>query len=228
MESFFHLPAGGAGTKKPLRSGLLTSQHTPTAASACAIGVISPAWAVKGGTPSPPTKYDLPSRSKESKSMPPNIEPPVPAGAGHHEGPRVRGSLADLKMNDRVTKSRCGAMVPWDSGRGVIMNIHVIGTVFVGLLLSGCTLPSWDSMTSYVGLGSTEQAEPSRAASTEAEAAPSPTPAAQGALTDDWCQRAAKTSSVDAANNGFDRRTQRRRAEATYRQCLASSGSAAR
>jgi len=45
-------PTHGAGTKKPLRSGLLTSQHTPTAASACAIGVISPAWAVKGGTPS--------------------------------------------------------------------------------------------------------------------------------------------------------------------------------
>jgi hypothetical protein len=38
----------------------------------------------------------------------------------------------------------------------------------------------------------------------------------------------AKADSVDAANNGFDAATQRRRAEASYRQCVESYGSAAR
>jgi hypothetical protein len=111
------------------------------------------------------------------------------------------------------------------------MNIRIIGAVFAGLLLCGCSLPSWDSMTTYVGLGPDDQATPPKAAPAEGtpdevNAAPTSTPAAQASPSDNWCEQIAKASAADAADNGFDLATQQHRAETTYRQCLASSGAA--
>ena len=117
---------------------------------------------------------------------------------------------------------------PADFESGIKMNCRIVVVVFAGLLLCGCTIPSWDQMTTYAGLRSAEQAAPPQAAPAEAEAATTSPSVTQASRSDSWCQQMAKADSVDAASNGFDAATQRRRAEASYRQCVASSGSAAR
>jgi hypothetical protein len=101
------------------------------------------------------------------------------------------------------------------------MNIRIVPAFFAAFLLCGCSY--WESATTYVGIGSTEQSEPPQAASQSADAAPTPAPADQAAKSDSWCQQIAKSARDDAAGNGFDSATQRRRAETTYRQCLGST-----
>ncbi|MDE2133028.1 MAG: hypothetical protein KGM97_00385 [Alphaproteobacteria bacterium] len=102
------------------------------------------------------------------------------------------------------------------------MNMRIIGAVFAGFLLAGCTDADWDHAMSYAGLGQSDQtASPQAAPADESVAAP--TPAAQASKSDDWCREIAKAAAADAAGNGFDAPTQQHRAEVTYRQCSESS-----
>ena len=118
------------------------------------------------------------------------------------------------------------------------MNIRIITAGLAAVLLCGCTDADWDRAMTYTGLGPSEQSEPSRgdqsaspqsepsrpvAARTEVVTAP--LAADQAAGPDSWCQQVAKSAADEAAGNGFDAATQRRRAESTYRQCV---GTAAR
>ena len=103
------------------------------------------------------------------------------------------------------------------------MNIRMIAMIFAGFLLCGCS--TWNGAMSYVGLGESDQdAQP--AAASAAERAPTPTPPAQASTPDDWCRQVSKAASEEAAGEGFDPATQQRRAESTYRQCIAPSGAA--
>jgi ABC-type uncharacterized transport system auxiliary subunit len=108
------------------------------------------------------------------------------------------------------------------------MNSRVIVVVLAGLLLCGCTAADWNHATSYVGLDQDDQAAPPRAAPAETQAATTSPSAAQASASDDFCQRMAKGESNDAASEGFDAATQRRRAESSYRQCIGYSGSTTR
>jgi len=104
------------------------------------------------------------------------------------------------------------------------MNIRIVTTVFAAFLLSGCSF--WERATTYVGVGPTPQSEPAsepaaQAAPDGAQPAEPPVAAAQP-RSDTWCQQIAKSASIEAADNGFDSATQRRRAESTYRQCVGS------
>ncbi len=109
------------------------------------------------------------------------------------------------------------------------MNMRIIGAVFAGLLLAGCTDADWDHAMSYAGLGQSDQTAP---ATEPVAATPAETPAAAGAAqvstSEAWCREIAKAASDDAAGNGFDAATQQHRAELTYRQCSEGSGSPTR
>ena len=105
------------------------------------------------------------------------------------------------------------------------MNTRVIATIFVGLLLSGCS--TWNGALSYVGLRDSNDAASPPAASTEAASAPAPAPLGRSSNQDDWCRQTAKAAGEEAAGEGFDAATQQSRADATYRQCMAPAGSAA-
>jgi len=113
------------------------------------------------------------------------------------------------------------------------MNIRIITMGFAAVLLCGCTDADWDHAMSYTGLGSSEQSEASQSEQSESprsvpartEVVSAPLAADQATRPDSWCQQVAKSAVDDAAGNGFDAATQRRRAEASYRQCI---GSAAR
>lgn len=98
------------------------------------------------------------------------------------------------------------------------MKMRIIGAVFAGLALAGCSDSDWNTTMSYVGLGQSDSAAQASAA---AEPVAAPTPAAS--KSDDWCREIAKAASDDAAGNGFDAATQRHRAKLTYRQCSESS-----
>jgi ABC-type sugar transport system substrate-binding protein len=108
------------------------------------------------------------------------------------------------------------------------MNIRVIGMVFAGLMLGGCSAADWDNATSYVGLGPDPQAAPPNTAPPAAEAAPTSPPVAQASPSNNWCQQVAKANAADAAESGFDVETQKRRAETSYKQCLGLSDPASR
>ena len=99
------------------------------------------------------------------------------------------------------------------------MNVRIIAVGLAAFLLCGCSY--WDYATTYVGLGPSEQSEP-RPVSAGTEVVTSPIPADQSAKSDTWCQQIAKSAHDEAAGNGFDSRTQRRRAESVYRQCVGS------
>ena len=97
------------------------------------------------------------------------------------------------------------------------MNIRIVPVVFLAFLLCGCS--TWNRATTYVGLRDSEPSEPPPAA-VEVYGAPATAPADQPSKSESWCQQVAKSAADDAAGNGFDAATQRRRAETTYRQCL--------
>ena len=101
------------------------------------------------------------------------------------------------------------------------MNVRIIAAGLAAFLLCGCSY--WNSATSYIGLGPSEQSEPPQPVPARTEVLTSPIPADQSARSDTWCQQIAKSAADEAAGNGFDSRTQRRRAEAAYRQCVGSS-----
>ena len=101
------------------------------------------------------------------------------------------------------------------------MNIRTVSVVLSAFLLCGCS--TWDSATSYVGLGQSEQSEPTQAAPENAAAAPTPAPADRTTRSDSWCQSVARSASKEAAGNGYDPATQQRSAVASYRQCRGTS-----
>ncbi len=103
------------------------------------------------------------------------------------------------------------------------MNIRMIAAVcFTGFLLCGCS--TWDDAMSSVGLRDAEDAAPSAAAPTTTQTAPP----AQASTPDDWCRQIGKAAGEEAAGEGFDLATQQKRAESTYRQCIAPAGAASR
>jgi hypothetical protein len=109
------------------------------------------------------------------------------------------------------------------------MRERVIGAIFAGLFLCGCSAADWDAdwdyATTYVGLEQSDRSMPPVAPSS----APSPSvTVASVSTSDDWCRRLANYEKEDAANDGFDLATQQRRADAAYRQCMGTTGSTAR
>jgi len=100
------------------------------------------------------------------------------------------------------------------------MNLRMIAMGLTAFLLCGCS--TWNSAMSYVGLRDSEQSEPSQPVPARTEVVTSPIPAMQSTESATWCQQIAKSARDEAAGNGFDSRTQRRRAESAYRQCVGS------
>jgi hypothetical protein len=130
-----------------------------------------------------------------------------------------------LEKNAIVANSQSG---PVDFENGINMNSRVIIVVLAGVLLCGCSSADWHHATSYVGLGQDDQAVPAKADPDDAEAATTSPSPGQASRSDDFCQRMAKGESNDAAADGFDAATQRRRAESSYQQCMETSGSTTR
>ena len=100
---------------------------------------------------------------------------------------------------------------------------RVIGAIFAGLFLCGCSAADWDYATTYVALGQADQPPPQSVA-----AAPLLIAQASTSSSDDWCRQLAKYEKEDAARDGFDVASQQRRADTTYHQCMGTNGSANR
>jgi hypothetical protein len=106
------------------------------------------------------------------------------------------------------------------------------------VLLAGCTDADWDHAFAYAGFGG-DQAKPAQADTAQADVAqanaPQPTapqpnapppnaatpPQTQAvaAAPDDWCAEVARAAATEAADQGFDRQTQKNRAQTAFQQC---------
>jgi hypothetical protein len=103
------------------------------------------------------------------------------------------------------------------------MKHRVMAVLLVAGLLGGCTEADWDSAFAYAGLG---PSKPDSASSQSAPDGPSYTAAPAASVTngpapvaDTWCIDVAKSAQLEAAQQGFDGATQRRRAMTTFNQC---------
>lgn len=92
------------------------------------------------------------------------------------------------------------------------------------VFLAGCTDADWDHALAYAGLGSDKAAQTSAAASAATPAGEATPPAPQTAAADGWCTEVAKAAEAEAAGQGFDKQTQKNRAQAAFQQCAHGQG----
>jgi hypothetical protein len=111
------------------------------------------------------------------------------------------------------------------------MNTKMLGRVAAlaaaVVMLCGCS--TWESTMSGLGLYGPEDVPPAPAMSAPTSQSRAPMPLAatpQTAQASDWCHQVAEQDRETAAENGFDRATQQRRYQTSYRQCrLVGAGS---
>lgn len=93
---------------------------------------------------------------------------------------------------------------------------RALAVLFAAGLLGGCTDADWDHALSYTGLTTDKPAAETAAAEpVPEETAPSLAPPADSG----WCMEVAKATQTEAANQGFDARTQQLRAQQAFQQC---------
>ena len=91
---------------------------------------------------------------------------------------------------------------------------RIASALAVTVLLSGCA--SWDNITSIVGGDDTSEASAQMANAAPA-AAPAPAESETG-----FCRAVADQAREQATTDLYDRATQQRRYDVTYRQCIAT------
>ena len=94
----------------------------------------------------------------------------------------------------------------------------------IALALSGCTAlhRGWDGAMTEIGLYGPPQAGQSQMPDRSPVADPSQSAARQTSSAGEsanWCRQYATSVAQDAARNGYDAPTQKRRYETTYQQC---------